>query len=134
MSLIHTVADIFNNREGLTSSHPNWRILELDRTCKVQNGFPLKSNLFNKEGVGVPIIRIRDIMKSEPITFYSGEFPAEYIVHRGDLLVGMDGDFNSELWKGPEAVLNQRVCRIFVNKKLLNPKFLYYGIGGYLKK
>jgi restriction endonuclease S subunit len=35
-----------------------------------------------------------------------------HLVRKGDYLVGMDGDFNVRKWKGPEALLNQRVMRI----------------------
>ncbi|EOM0922625.1 restriction endonuclease subunit S, partial [Escherichia coli] len=43
-----------------------------------------------------------------------------------DLLVGMDGDFNREYWKGTDALLNQRVCKITPNPETLDKNFLYH--------
>lgn len=45
-------------------------------------------------------------------TYYVGSYPEEYIVHKGDFLIGMDGEFNIAPWKSGDALLNQRVCRI----------------------
>lgn len=134
MSLIHKVSDIFKNRNGLTAKHESWEEVEIDKICTLQNGYALKSKQFNKNGDGIPIIRIRDISHSKPETYFSGDFPKEYLVKKGDLLIGMDGDFNAEIWFGPAAILNQRVCRVFPIKKFINPKFLYYGIQGYLNE
>lgn len=134
MSLIHKVSDLFNQRFGSTSLHSSWGTIELKKACVIQNGFAFQSSKFNSSFEGMPLIRIRDILKHNPETFFSGEFNIDYIVKKGDLLVGMDGDFNHSMWKGPDALLNQRVCRIIPNEKLLLPKFLYYGLGDYLKK
>jgi type I restriction enzyme, S subunit len=34
----------------------------------------------------------------------------EAVISTGDLLVGMDGDFNAVRWRGGHALLNQRMC------------------------
>jgi type I restriction enzyme S subunit len=73
-------------------------------------GAPFKSELFNGDGVGHPLIRIRDLESHEPKTFTT-EVPSRgYLVQPGDLVVGMDGEFRAHLWRGPEAWLNQRLC------------------------
>jgi type I restriction enzyme, S subunit len=72
-------------------------------------------------------------MKGLTETFYAGEFPASYIVRTGDLLVGMDGNFRCCQWHGGNAGLNQRVCKLVPNDKVLHPKFLLYGLNNYLK-
>ena len=41
----------------------------------------------------------------------------EYLIHEGDILVGMDGEFNLAKWKSADALLNQRVCKIRANKQ-----------------
>ncbi|MDO8966368.1 restriction endonuclease subunit S [Algoriphagus sp.] len=133
MSLIHKVSDLFKERKGSTSIHPSWKIIELKKACEIQNGFAFQSSEFNSLE-GIPLIRIRDILKHNPETFFRGSFNDFYIVRKGDLLVGMDGDFNHSLWKGPDSLLNQRVCRIIPNQKILLKRFLYYGLGDYLKK
>nr|VFK12602.1 MAG: type I restriction enzyme M protein [Candidatus Kentron sp. LFY] len=79
---------------------------------EIQSGFPFKSELFNKE-IGVPIIRIRDIKPNRTLTKYTGEYSSDFLVHNGDLLVGMDGEFNSVLWTGETALLNQRISKLY---------------------
>ncbi|MBE5881437.1 MAG: methyltransferase domain-containing protein, partial [Lachnospiraceae bacterium] len=61
------------------------------------------------------IIRCNNVNHSE--TFYMGEYQEEYVLREGDLLIGMDGEFNIARWKSREALLNQRVCRIIAKEK-----------------
>ena len=56
---------------------------------------------------------------------FNGEYPKEYIIKKGDILIGMDGDFNVAKWNGPEALLNQRVCKIEDGKEVL-ADYAYY--------
>ncbi|HNH59241.1 MAG TPA: restriction endonuclease subunit S, partial [Cyclobacteriaceae bacterium] len=42
----------------------------------------------------------------------------------GDILIGMDGDFNISKWQGGKALLNQRVCKI-LGTKVHNSYLLY---------
>ncbi|MFD7489048.1 restriction endonuclease subunit S [Streptomyces mirabilis] len=76
------------------------------------SGFPFKSNRFNSEGTGMPLVRIRDVTRGTTDTYYDGEFEDRYIVNRGDYLIGMDGEFNLAQWRSDRALLNQRVCKI----------------------
>jgi type I restriction enzyme M protein len=78
---------------------------------QIQSGFPFKSELFNEDN-GFPLIRIRDIKPNRTVTKYTGEFDPAFLVQNGDLLVGMDGEFNSVLWNGGPALLNQRVSKL----------------------
>ncbi|MDD4979125.1 MAG: N-6 DNA methylase [Gallionella sp.] len=78
---------------------------------EIQSGFPFKSELFN-EGSGFPIIRIRDIKPNRTVTKYTGEYDSAFLVQNGDLLIGMDGEFNSVIWNGGPALLNQRVSKL----------------------
>src|SRR4051794_30105312 len=113
MSLVIPVKELFNdnNRSGITSKHESWEEVKLKDVVIVQNGFAFKSDCFNNIGEGMPLVRIRDIMNGETETYYRGEYPESYVITKEDLLIGMDGDFNSALWKGRDALLNQRVCR-----------------------
>lgn len=86
-------------------------MVPLGELCEVQSGAPFKSDLFNTEE-GFPLIRIRDIKPNKTETKYTGEYEKEYVVENGDLLIGMDGEFNTTLWAGGPALLNQRVCRL----------------------
>src|SRR3990172_11695383 len=132
MSLVVPFEEIFASQTGIMACHESWERVELGEVCSILNGFPFKSTLFNKS-IGYPIIRIRDITKGSTGTFYNGDFPAEYIVRNGDLLIGMDGNFRCCEWQGGDAGLNQRVCKIKADERILNPKFLLYGLNGYLK-
>lgn len=64
---------------------------------------------------------------------YDGEYDEKYLVRKGDYLIGMDGEFRCYEWKGMDALLNQRVCRLQDFSSLLDTKFLFYGINKYLK-
>ena len=79
---------------------------------KLLSGFPFNSDLFSTDESDMPLIRIRDIMNTSTESFYSGSYPSAYIIKRGDVLVGMDGDFNVAIWNGPDGLLNQRVCKV----------------------
>ena len=81
----------------------------------------------------MPLVRIRDVGSDSTETFYSGEFEDRYLVEAGDLLVGMDGEFNCARWHGPKALLNQRVCKVSVDAKAYLPRFLDYVLPSYLK-
>ncbi|MBK9982648.1 MAG: restriction endonuclease subunit S [Saprospiraceae bacterium] len=130
MSLVVPFEEIFNG-EGLLSKAEHWNRFELKSACTIQNGFALKSKLFNSEH-GFPIIRIRDLKFNKVQTYYTGDYPQQYEVDNGDLLIGMDGDFICYEWGGGKAVLNQRVCKIVPNESILLKRFLFYGINGYL--
>jgi type I restriction enzyme S subunit len=106
-----------------------WRMLDL---VTVQYGFAFDSNQFSESGEGVPLIRIRDIRATSTTVSYTGEFDSSYLVEPGDYLVGMDGDFNIAEWRGPRALLNQRVCRFKNFTEALLPKFLFYCIQQHL--
>ena len=76
-------------------------------------GFPCDATKFNSEKTGTPLIRIRDVLNGITDTYTVEEVPCEYIIHKGDLLIGMDGNFHTGVWKGEDAFLCQRVCKIF---------------------
>jgi len=78
-------------------------------------------------------LRIRDIGKNATEAFYSGSYDEAYFVELEDLVIGMDGDFNCARWRGPRALLNQRVCKVTVTSPEYNSKFLEFVLPGYLK-
>jgi type I restriction enzyme S subunit len=86
-----------------------WTTVELGEVCYFLSGFAFKSELFSTEPLGLPIIRIRDVLPGSSATFYSGDYQPQFIVEKGDILIGMDGEFNRERWKSDPALLNQRV-------------------------
>lgn len=90
----------------------HWQTTHLGSKIKLINGYPFDSKLFSNDGKGHPLIRIRDIFREDTVVTYAGEFVEEAAIQTGDILVGMDGDFNVARWKGATALLNQRVCCI----------------------
>ena len=83
---------------SLPSTYPvpdNWEWVELGKLAIMKSGFPFDSSLFSKESAGKkPLIRIRDVVNGETMTYTNQNCPDEYIIHKGDILIGMDGDFN----------------------------------------
>lgn len=103
-----------------------WGMCLYKYCCSVQPGYPFDSAKFSNFSTdGFPIIRIRDITSGEIHTYYTGEYSPNYIVTAGDLLVGMDGDFNVRWWNNDDALLNQRCCRVTEKDSVLR-RFLYY--------
>ena len=113
MSLSLSVEDIVKKSNNqLLSIFSQWERVNLTGICNVLNGFAFKSKFFNKKCEGMPLIRIRDVLDSTIETYYSGDWLKDYVISAGDILVGMDGDFNCNLWGNIPGLLNQRVCKI----------------------
>ncbi len=109
-----------------------WLSKKLGDLLSVQNGYAFDSKAFGADGF--PLIRIRDLKEGVTTeTKFSAAFDSKYIVNAGDFLIGMDGDFTCHEWKGPPALLNQRVCRLQGFSDSLEPRFLFYGINAHLK-
>ncbi|WP_417315986.1 restriction endonuclease subunit S [Cycloclasticus pugetii] len=122
---------ISEDRSGLLNKHNSWERVKLNEVVDVLNGFAFSSKGFNT-GTGLPLIRIRDIVSGITETTYDGDYNEEYLVDNGDLLVGMDGDFNSAFWRSGKALLNQRVCKLVANEEFYSQRFLAYLLPGYL--
>ena len=106
----------------------NWVWVELGEYVSVLSGYPFQSDLFSDNAEGRrPLIRIRDVIAGKTSTYTSEDCPDDYIIHNGDCLIGMDGDFNIAKWQSGDALLNQRVCFIKSNSdKLLNDYMFYF--------
>ncbi len=109
----------------------NWTRVDLNLVANIQNGYAFPSKEFSKDS-GLPLIRIRDILKHETEDFYTGNYPVEFLVDKGDILIGMDGDFNASVWKGPRGLLNQRVCRVLPTSNNYFDTFLIICLQPYL--
>ena len=90
----------------------HWEWSRLIDMARPSYGFAFQSSEFNTDKRGMPLIRIRDISKTDTVAYYEGDFDPTYLVRAGDYLVGMDGDFNLLRWQGLDGLLNQRVMRI----------------------
>ena len=97
-------------------------------------GYPFESSLFTEDSSYIPLIRIRDIKPAKASTFYSGELLSNYIIKKGDILVGMDGEFNLEKWDDRDGLLNQRVLKMTGINNICESAYLYHYMGPLFKK
>lgn len=100
---------------------------------EITQGYPFESTAFGDAG-DMPVIRIRDVLRGRSTTFLRGHCEPQYIINDGDILIGMDGEFNRARWKGGKAALNQRVCRISAKNGHLDEGFLFYFLPAELKR
>lgn len=129
---IHPAEIVRQSQSPLLSVHPSWLRVPLGDIAEVRNGFAFKSEFFHK-GEGVPLLRIRDVGRNFTETHYSGQYDPSYIVRRGEIVVGMDGDFRVARWIGSDALLNQRVCKVVLrDRSLYDEDLLLYVLPGYL--
>ncbi|MBE6204412.1 MAG: hypothetical protein E7136_03790 [Rikenellaceae bacterium] len=111
----------------------DWEVVLLGSGLRFQTGYPFQSSYFNGDGIGVRLIRNRDLKSDDSITYYSGAIYNEFIVNNYDILIGMDGDFMPCVWDKGVALLNQRVGRLIV-KNDWSPRYLYYALQEPLKQ
>ncbi|MEW6257916.1 MAG: restriction endonuclease subunit S [Pseudomonadota bacterium] len=108
--------------------------VSLGEVTTVFSGFAFKSSGFNTESKGLPLIRIRDIVRGYTDTFFEGNYDEDFIVENGDILIGMDGEFNRARWGGGTSLLNQRVCKVAGDEKKLDNDYLFHFLPITLKK
>jgi len=103
---------------------PTWRVARIRDTTEIINGFPFDSKTFS-DGIGHPLVRIRDIFLDDTNVYVDAPEVPDATIDTGDILVGMDGDFNVARWRGGRAQLNQRVCCIRPHEEI-DARFLSY--------
>ncbi|MBR4563579.1 MAG: restriction endonuclease subunit S [Paludibacteraceae bacterium] len=107
----------------------------LTDVANVLYGYPFEAEKFSEDERNIPLIRIRDVVPAKASTYYTGTYPKEFIIKAGDILVGMDGNFNLEKWKDRNGLLNQRVCKIYSkNSDAVLDNFLYHLLKPLFKK
>lgn len=106
---------------------------KLTDISEIQYGYAFDSKYFTEDSSYPALVRIRDIKRGYSDTYFSGEYPKEYVLSAGDLLVGMDGEFNIAKWKTDGALLNQRVCKL-VAKGDTNEEYLRFAMTKALKE
>ncbi len=105
-------------------------LAKLTDICDIQYGYAFDSAQFS-ETEGIPLVRIRDVVRGFSETYTTESFPEEYLVHDGDILIGMDGEFNIARWHGGTAALNQRVCRLIPQR--VNSEYIFHFMPSALK-
>ncbi len=89
-----------------------WRVGSVYEYVNVVYGAPYKSDKFNENGLGLPLIRIRDLKTNKPQVSTEEILPQTEYVEAGDIVAGMDAEFIPFIWKGEKGLLNQRVCKL----------------------
>lgn len=94
-----------------------WEITSLGNALNFISGYSFKGTDFANTGE-FGIIRIRDIFHQQPKFYLKGGVLDKMIwVNNGDLVIGMDGDFNVVEWESKTALLNQRMLKTTTNPK-----------------
>lgn len=111
-----------------------WGVGSIYEVSDVIYGAPFKSKLFNQEGKGIPLIRIRDMKTFQPQNWTEEILPKGTKIVAGDLIVGMDAEFRPVFWLGQPAWLNQRLCcfnpkkgfsKLFV-REIIRPQLAFF--------
>jgi type I restriction enzyme S subunit len=113
-----------SNVEWIGDIPEHWGVSKYKYHISILSGFPFRSELFDNE-VGFPLMRIRDISSGNIETFYKGEYDEKYLIKKGDVVIGMDGEFNIRQWDNSDILLNQRCCKIQDYGKFIL-KYVYY--------
>ena len=95
----------------------HWEVVHIGSAVQIVNGYPFDSGLFDA-AVGHPLVRIRDLNRTHTEVQFNGPEIREAVINTGDLIVGMDGDFNAARWRGGRALLNQRMCCLRPRKQI----------------
>lgn len=103
-----------------------WVVTRVKEVANLINGYPFDSSKFDPLN-GIPLVRIRDIFGGSTDVFWNGEAIPDAEILNGDILIGMDGDFNVALWNSGYAMLNQRVCCLR-SENSDTQKFLFYSL------
>ena len=105
----------------------DWEVKSLSKDIQIMSGFPFQSAFFSLDSSKIGLIRIRNLVGQKVDTFYEGECSSDFLVKKGDILIGMDGDFTIVKWQSGQAFLNQRICKIYLkNDEHFDLDYLYY--------
>jgi len=105
----------------------DWEVKSLSKDIQIMSGFPFQSAFFSLDSSKIGLIRIRNLVGQKVDTFYEGEYSSDFLVKKGDFLIGMDGDFTIVKWQSGQAFLNQRICKIYLkNDEHFDLDYLYY--------
>jgi type I restriction enzyme S subunit len=102
-----------------------WNTVSLAEGIDILSGYPFDSSSFTDDRSKTGLIRIRDLVRQKVATYFDGAFDDNYLIRKGDVLIGMDGDFNIVKWNSAPSLLNQRICKVTVAGKIFDLAYLY---------
>jgi len=95
--------------EWLGEIPAHWTVSRMSELTSLVNGYPFDAGYFIL-GEGWPLVRIRDLNATQTEVNYIGPVVENVWIEPGDVIVGMDGEFNVARWRGVRGLLNQRMC------------------------
>ena len=110
--------------EWLSEIPAHWGTTRVADQSTLINGYPFDSALFTLDE-GMPLVRIRDLHTTDTAVRFAGDPVAAARITTGDILIGMDGDFDVARWQGDDALLNQRMCCLRPRQSI-SGQFMYH--------
>ena len=111
-----------------------WKEISLFEGIDVQYGFPFSTDSFLEETTDVPIVRIRDIINGTISAYSTEKIDEKFKLKKGDIVMGMDGNFHMNYWHTDKAYLNQRCVRLRPKKdSSISSIQIYYDIQPFIK-
>lgn len=100
----------------------------LSNEVDVLSGFAWKAAHFNRDRVGLPIIRIQNVGNDseKDFVFWPGEYKERFVVRKGDVLLTLSGSFRLAEWQDEDALLNQRIVKLTPSNDLDKRYFIRF--------
>ena len=89
-----------------------WKVKSIFEELDVQYGYPFSTELFTTKETSIPVVRIRDIIANTVSAYSTENIDSKYLLNKGDLVIGMDGNFHINYWSDDISYLNQRSVRL----------------------
>lgn len=109
-----------------------WEVKDVYSFADVVYGAPFASNMFNENGEGLPLVRIRDLKTATPQFYTTEKHPKATIIQPGDIIIGMDAEFRPTIWIGEQAYLNQRLFLAKPNRDCVAKFYVYEALKPHL--
>jgi type I restriction enzyme, S subunit len=108
-----------------------WAMSPIGNLCTLNNGRAFKPTEWSDKGL--PIVRIQNLNKeTATFNYFDGDFEEKYHLKGGELLFAWSGtpgtSFGAHVWRGGEAVLNQHIFRIDIDKSFFEIRFFRHAI------
>jgi type I restriction enzyme S subunit len=111
----------------MVNSEGNACVKKLKHVASINFGHPFAADMFSTDGP-LGVVRQGDFFNSGTTTYTSEHAPKSAMIHNGDLLVSLSGDFNSVRWQGGDAALNQRCAVIRPKSVDVDEDWLAYAV------
>ena len=90
----------------------SWKVKSIFEELDIQYGYPFSTELFTTKETSIPVVRIRDIIANTVSAYSTENTDSKYLLNKGDLVIGMDGNFHISYWSDDISYLNQRSVRL----------------------